>query len=108
MWFCALGRDALVRVSDLVTFASLGVAEFESCASQKCCVMMQITLTWSGVFHAINSKFKWTRSMITCIIPFFRSLKKKKKKKLYGFVNIYIYIYLFIGNENRVKFRFEK
>ena len=32
-----LGRDALVGVLDLVTFASLGVVGFELSASQKCC-----------------------------------------------------------------------
>ena len=32
-----LGRDALVGVLDLVTFASLGVVGFELSALQKCC-----------------------------------------------------------------------
>ena len=99
------GRGTLVEVSNLVTLVSLGVAEFESCASQKNYATTQVTLKWLGVFHAINSGFKWARSMITRMNPFFRSLKKKKA--IWFCVCVYIYIY-FIGNENRVKFIFEK
>ena len=39
----------LVGVSDLVTFVSLGVAEFELCALQKYIVTMRITLMYLGV-----------------------------------------------------------
>ena len=86
---------------------SLGVAEFESCASQKNYATTQVTLKWLGVFHAINSGFKWARSMITRMNPFFRSLKKNSYMVLCVCIYIYIYIF-FIGNENRVKFIFEK
>lgn len=39
----------LVGVSDLVTFVSLGVAEFELCALQKCIVTMRIALMYQEV-----------------------------------------------------------
>ena len=101
IWFSAhqklcglrLGRCTLVEVSNLVTLVSLGVAEFESCTSQKNYATTWITLKWLGVFHAINSGFKWARSMITRMSPFFRSFKKKK---LYGFVCVCVYIYIYI------------
>ena len=75
-------RGALVEVLDLVTLASLGVVEFESCASQKCCVMMWIALTCPRVPHDINinSGFKWAGSMITHVRSFFWFIKKKKKR----------------------------
>ena len=101
------GRGTLVEVSNLVTLVSLGVAEFESCASQKNYATTQVTLKWLGVFHAINSGFKWARSMITCMSPFFHSFKKKAIWFLCVCIYIYIYIF-FISNENRVKFIFEK
>ena len=51
----AWGRGVSVEVLDWFTLAGLGVAQFESCASQKCCATTWIGLTHPRVPHTMSS-----------------------------------------------------